>query len=106
VQDSRGFKGLKEFKLFEEFRGFLSHLHVLSYYKDFKLLLCSSCNIALSLANFKDHLAKHFLDLKGRVKEGVILKAISILQELEVSPLSLSLDLINSFSITCTLSPF
>jgi Orsellinic acid/F9775 biosynthesis cluster protein D len=106
VQDSKGFKELKEFKSFKEFEGFLSYLHVLSYYKDFKLLLCSSCNIALSPANLKGHLAKHFLDLKGKVKEGVILKAISILQELEVSALSLSLDLINSFSIAYTLSPF
>jgi hypothetical protein len=56
VQESKGFKG---------FKGFLSYLHVLSYYKDFRLLLCSSCNIAVSPVNFKGHLAKHFLDLKG-----------------------------------------
>ena len=106
VQESRGFKELREFKSFEEFKGFLSHLHVLSYYKDFKMLLCSSCNTAISPANFKGHLAKHFLDLKGKAKEDVMLRAISILQELEVSPLSLSLDLITSFSTTHTLFPF
>ena len=106
VRDSKGFKELKEFKLFEEFKGFLSHLHVLSYYKDFKVLLCSSCKIAISPANFKGHLAKHSLDLKGEAKGDTIRRAISILQELEVSPLSLSLDLITSFSTTHTLFPF
>jgi Orsellinic acid/F9775 biosynthesis cluster protein D len=70
------------------------------------MLLCSSCNTALSSANFKGHLAKHFLDLKGKAKGDIILKAISILQELEVSPLSLSLKLITSFSTTYTLFPF
>jgi hypothetical protein len=106
VQDSKGFKELKKFKSFEEFKGFLSHLHVLSYYTDFKVLLCSSCNAAISPANFKGHLAKHFLDLKGKAKEDITLRAISILQELEVSPLSSSLDLITSFSTTHTLFPF
>jgi hypothetical protein len=100
VRDSRGFKELKKFKLFKEFKGFLSHLHVLSYFKDFKVLLYSSCNIAVRPANFKGHLTKHFLDLKGKVKEDVVLRAISILQELEVSPLPLSPELITSFSTT------
>jgi hypothetical protein len=106
VQDSKGFKELKKFKSFEEFKGFLSHLHVLSYYKDFKVLLCSSYEIAISPANFKGHLAKHSLDLKGEVKGDTIRRAVSILQELKVSPLSLSLDLITSFSTTHTLFPF
>src|SRR5277367_3304380 len=106
VQDSKGFKELKKFKFFEEFNRFLSDLHVLSYYKDFKLLLCSSCKIAVNPINFKGHFTKHFLDLRGKAKEEVVLRAISILQELEVSPLSLSLDLIHSFSTTHTLFPF
>jgi hypothetical protein len=106
VQGSKGFKELKKFKSFEEFKGFLSHLRVLSYYEDFKVLLCASCNTAISPVNLKGHLAKHFLDLKGKVKEDIILRAISILQELEVSPLSSSLDLITSFSTTHTLFPF
>ena len=104
VQDSTGFKELKKFKSFEEFKEFLSHLHALSYYKDFKMLLCSSCNTAISPANFKGHLAKHFLDLKGKAKEDIILRALSVLQELEVSPLSSSLDLITSFSTIHTLT--
>ena len=106
VQESRGYKVLREFKSFEEFKVFLSHLPGISYYKDFKLLLCSSCNIALGLANFKGHFARHFLDLKGKAKAEVISRAISIIQELEVFPLSLSLDLITSFSTTHTLFPF
>jgi hypothetical protein len=106
VRESKGHQELSKFKSFEEFKGFLSHLRVLSYYKDFGLLLCSSCNIALNPAHFKGHFAKHFLDLKGKAKEDAISQAISILQELEVSSLSSSLDLINSFSTTRTLSPF
>jgi hypothetical protein len=65
--DSKGVKELGKFKLFKEFKGFLSHLHVLSYYKDFKVLLCSSCKITVSLVNFKGYLAKHFLNLKSKV---------------------------------------
>jgi hypothetical protein len=71
--ESKGFKELKEFKSFREFKGFLSYLHVLSYYKDFGLLLCSSCNIALNPANCTGHFAKHFLYLKGKAKEEVVL---------------------------------
>jgi hypothetical protein len=48
----------------------------------------------------------HFLDLKGRAMEQAVLRAISILQEVEVSSLSSSLDLLNSFSIAYTLFPF
>ena len=104
VRDSRGFKELKKFTSFEEFKGFLSHLRVLSYYEDFKVLLCASCNTTISPVNLKGHLAKHFLDLKGKAKEDIILRAISILQELEVSPLSSSLDLITTFSTIHTLT--
>jgi hypothetical protein len=57
VQECKGWRELRAFKSFEEFNGFLSHLHVLSYYTDFRLLLCSSCNIAVNHANFKGHLA-------------------------------------------------
>jgi hypothetical protein len=106
VQGSKGCKVLKEFKSFEEFKVFLSHLQGLSYYKDFKLLLCSSCKIALNPANFKGHFIGHFLDLKGKAKVEAVLRAINILQELEVSPLSSSLDLVTSFSTTHTLFPF
>jgi hypothetical protein len=84
----------------------LSHLQGFSYYKDFKLLLCSSYNIALDPANYKGHLARHFLNLKGSEKVEGVLRAVSVLQELEVSPLSSSLDLITSFSTTHTLFPF
>jgi hypothetical protein len=106
VQGSKGCKVLKEFKSFEEFKVFLSHLQGLSYYKDFKLLLCSSCKIALNPANFKGHFVRHFLDLKGKAKIEAISRATSVLQELEVSPLSLSLNLITSFSTMHTLFPF
>ena len=85
---------------------FLFHLHVLSYYKDLKLLLCSSYKIAVNPADFKGHFTKHFLDLKGKAKEEVVLRAISILQELKVSSFSSSLDLIYSFSTTNTLFSF
>jgi hypothetical protein len=106
VQESKGFRRLRAFKSFKEFTGFLSHLHVLSYYKDFRLLLCSSCDIAVNPANFKGHFAKHFLDLKGKAKEDIVLRAISVLQELEVSSLPSSLNIINAFSSTHTLFPF
>ena len=106
VQESKGFRELRAFKSFKEFKLFLSHLCGLSYYKDFKLLLYSSFTNAVNPVNFKGHLAKHFLDLKGKSKEEVALRAISILQKLEVYLLSSSLDLINSFSNTHTLFPF
>jgi hypothetical protein len=106
VQGSKGYKVLKEFKSLEEFKVFLSHLQGLSYYNDFKLLLCSSCNIALNPTNLKGHFARYFLDLKGKAKAEAVLRAIGVLQELEVSPLSLSLNLITSFSTTHTFFPF
>jgi hypothetical protein len=106
VQESKGCKVLKEFKLFEEFKAFLSHLQDLSYYKDFKLLLCSSYEITLNPTNFKGHFARHFQGLKSKARAKVVSRAISVLQELEVSPLSSSLELITSFSTAHTLFPF
>jgi hypothetical protein len=97
---------LREFKSFKEFKGFLSCLHVLSYYKDFQLLLCSACGVAVNPTNFRGYFARHFLDLKGKAKEEVALGAISILQELEVASLALSLALISSFCSVHTLPPF
>jgi hypothetical protein len=58
---------------------FLCYLHALFYYKDFRLLLCSSCAIAVNPANFKGHFAKYFLNLKGKAKEDIVLKATSVL---------------------------
>jgi hypothetical protein len=92
--------------LFKEFKVFLSYLQDLSYYKDFKLLLYSSYKITLNSVNLKGYFTRHFQGLKSKARAKVVFRAISVLQELEVSLLSLSLKLITSFSIVYTLFPF
>jgi hypothetical protein len=37
----------------------IKELGFLSYYTDFKLILCSICNSAIVSSSFKDHLNKH-----------------------------------------------
>ena len=82
VQFSKGYKELKEFKSFQEFQEFLKHLSFITYYKDFQLLLCSSCSTSINPTFYKGHFAKHFIGFKGKEKDKVILRAISILNEL------------------------
>jgi hypothetical protein len=73
-------------------------LSFISYYRNFKLLLCFSCSSSINLTNFKGYLGKHFQDLKSKTRNIVISKVISILQDLEVSSLFLSLELLQNTS--------
>ena len=69
-------------------------------------MLCSSCSTSINPTFYKGHFVKHFIGFKGKEKDKVILRAISILNELQVNSLPLSLDLILSFSNSNSLPPF
>jgi superfamily II DNA helicase RecQ len=75
----------------------IKELDFLSYYKDFKLILCSKCFIAINL-NFISHLIKHLKDYSNKEKASLKSKAILVYNSLEVSSLKTSLDLIVLFS--------
>ena len=96
----------REFKEASAFNG-IKELSFLSYYKDFKLLLCSSCNLAIHPINIKGHLLKHCLLLKRKEeKEAFINKALKVIEGLEVSSLKESHFLILLFSSFFPLPPF
>jgi hypothetical protein len=50
---------------FKKVKKLLCKLPYLSYYKDFELLLCSSCGTAVNLSYYKGHLAKHLVRIRG-----------------------------------------
>jgi hypothetical protein len=50
---------------FEEVKELLCELPYLGYYKDFELLLCSSCGTAVNPSYYKGHLAKHLVGIRG-----------------------------------------
>ncbi len=104
LKQTKAFKELQEFKEFKEFKEFLNCLSFLSYYTNFRALFCADCAIGINPSYIKGHFAKHFIGISNRNQ--VISKAISIIQLLEVSSLSLSLGTINNFAITYTLKPF
>jgi superfamily II DNA helicase RecQ len=107
IKESKHYKALEEFKEFKEFEEFLGNLSFMSYYRDFDLLLCSPCSLSLNPSSYRGHLANyHFRGIKGKEREALIARAIGVLSTLEVSPLPLSLESINSFSIVNTLPPF
>jgi hypothetical protein len=107
VKESKHHKELGGFKAFKEFEEFLSNLSFLSYYKDFNLLLCSTCSLSINPLSYRKHLANyHFIGIKGEEKETLIARALGVLNKLKVSPFSLSLELIHSFSTINTLPPF
>src|SRR5450432_2969572 len=105
------FKAFKEFstlsnsKELKEFQDILPILSFLTYYKDFKLLLCSTCSISINPSYFKGHFTKHSLGFKGKEKERFVLKAISILETLDITSPPLSQELILTFSSQHTLFP-
>lgn len=99
------FKEFKEFKELEAFKEF-KELSFLSYYQDFKLLLCSTCFLAINPLNFKGHLTKHFTNYKGKEKDNKIKEVLNILKDLEVSNLIESHNLILLFSKQFNLFPF
>ena len=96
----------KEFKEVSAFNG-IKELSFLSYYKDFKLLLCSSYNLTIHPINIKGHLLKHYLLLKRKdEKEAFITRALKVIEGLEVSSLKESHFLILLFSSFFPLPPF
>ena len=109
LEDIAGVKEFKEFKAFKgfkEFKAFLNIIDFLSYYTNFRALLCADCAIGIKPANLKGHLAKHFTRVSNKERNQVVSKAISIIQLLEVFSLSSSLGTINAFATTYTLRPF
>ena len=106
IQFSKSYKKLKEFRSLQEFQEFLKYFSFITYYKDLQLLLCSSCLTFISSTFYKGHFPKHFIGFKGRENDKVSLKAISILNKLQVNSLLLSLDLILSFSNSNSLPLF
>lgn len=80
-KEMQGYEGQEGF---EEFEG----LGCLWYFSDFKLLLCSSCSLAINPLNIRGHLLKHCPSLKGKEKKAFVSKAMSfITSSLEVSSL-------------------
>ena len=90
----------KEASCFREKEAFkeIKELGFLSYYKDFKLLLCSKCSIAIYSVAFKNHLIKHIKLYAKEQKDSILSRALVIFYSLEVSSLKESLDLIILFS--------
>ena len=86
----------KEFPQLKEFSDFLPNLSFLSYYIDFKLLLCATCSSAINPSNYKGHLEKHLKNIKE--KKQFLSKGLAVLQSLEVSSPSSSLELIQKAS--------
>ncbi|OBT70933.1 hypothetical protein VF21_10102 [Pseudogymnoascus sp. 05NY08] len=66
-QEQEGREGLREFR----------ELGCLSYMRDFQLLLCSSCSLAVNPLNIKGHVLKHCPPfIKGKEKRAFTSKAI------------------------------
>jgi hypothetical protein len=73
-------------------------LKYLVYYLDFKLILCSICNLGINKENLKGHIFKHLsLDIKYKERTTKASIFFSLLNSLELETLSNSLDLITNF---------
>jgi len=91
------FKEASSFREKETFKE-IKELGFLSYYKDFKLLLCSKYSLGLISSTFKSHLIKHIKLYTKEEKDSIVSRALIIFNSLEVSSLKESLDLIILFS--------
>jgi superfamily II DNA helicase RecQ/predicted RNA binding protein with dsRBD fold (UPF0201 family) len=99
------FKEASSFKEKEAFQE-IKELVFLSYYKDFKLVLCAKCLVGLNSSTFRSHIHKH-LKLYSKIdKEALLSQALAIFSTLEVSSLKDSLGLIVLFSKHFELSAF
>ena len=87
------FKEKEAFKNIEE-------LAFLSYYKEFKLLLCSLYSSAIfpSISTFKSHLLRDLKLVPLELRTSIISRALEIFKELEVTSSKESLELIKAFS--------
>ena len=110
MSDLINFQIFKNTNTFQEKHAFIKtkELDFLSYYKDFKLLLCSTCQIAFGITSrsFKAHLLKHINIYSKEQKDLLISQAIIIFNSLEILSLKESLDLILLFSKSFNLGVF
>ena len=73
-------------------------LKYLVYYLDFKLILCSICNLVINKEYLKGHIFKYLsLDIKYKERDTKASIFFSLLNSLELETLSNSLDLITNF---------
>ena len=102
------FSVFKEASSFKEKEAFnkIRELGFLSYYKDFKLVLCSKCFLGLNSTAFKSHIIKHLLLLLKKEKDSLIAQALLVYKDLEVFSLKESLRLINLFTKSFELQVF
>ena len=100
IDFSNNFSVFKEANSFREKEAFnkIRELGFLSYYKDFKLVLCSKCFLGLNSTAFKSHIVKYLLLLPKKEKDSLIAQALLVYKDLEVSSLKESLRLINLFT--------
>jgi hypothetical protein len=84
----------------------IKELEFLSYYFDFKLVLCSICKFGLSSNTFQSHVQKHIKLYNKEQRSLLLSKALNILNNLEVSSLKESLELINQYSKSLELKAF
>jgi Orsellinic acid/F9775 biosynthesis cluster protein D len=84
----------------------IKELGFLSYYSDFKLVLCSICRLGLISSAFKGHIQKHIKLYKKEEKFFILSQALEIFNKLEVISLKDSLKLIISYSKNFELSAF
>ena len=110
MSDLINFQIFKNTNTFQEKHAFIKtkELDFLSYYKDFKLLLCSTCQIAFGITcrSFKAHLLKHLNIYSKEQKTLLISQAVIIFNSLEILSLKESLDLILLFSKSFNLRVF
>ena len=99
--EAKSFREKEAFKEIEE-------LVFLSYYKDFKLLLCSSCfcSIFPSLTAFKSYLLQDLKLVPLIEQKSIIERALVLFKSLEVSSYKESLELLNLFSSSFILPAF
>lgn len=93
---SSSFTSFKEKEAFKS----IKELAFLSYYKEFKLLLCSSCFSAIipSISGFKSHLLGDLKLVPLELRNSIISQALEIFKKLEVASFKESLEFIKVFS--------
>ena len=96
--------------LFQEKEAFkdIEELVFLSYYKEFKLLLCSSCFLAIypSISAFKSHLLRDLKLVPLELRTSIISRALEIFKGLKVASSKESLELIKAFSTSRNIPAF
>src|SRR5271170_5733479 len=83
--ESNNFPIYKEASSFREKEAFreIIELGFLSYYKDFKLLLCSKCFLAINPTTSQPHIVRHILLYTKEELESIVSKALLVFNSLE-----------------------